>query len=306
MIGLGDIDPAVSRPLLVATVGVLALATLALGNLSWNPWFVDVVVVALAMGLAAAWNQARRYTVPLPAPAHERLRAVRLAAHPPTRGPDHGVAWNDRLAALDPSFSVPVLHRALRLLAGDGAWGSPIVESARFPEGEVVLTALLPGRPESVRLVVCRPLGVPLSRPGSVEHGWKLAIREPVPGVPIPEPPPVDPGLAAARRALMSRDPSFDVDDFASYLRELRAEVGGGDVADHVDPQGQLHLAFYGTPGPAADGAAIRWLEVELDGWFERIEVVHDGWWTSLLRPAGQADAAWKVWRWVPVAEVTP
>ena len=60
------------------------------------------------------------------------------------------------------------------------------------------------------------------------------------------------------------------------------------------------------TPAPAADGATIRWLEVELDGWYERIEVVHDGWWTSLLRPAGQAGAPWKVWRWVPVAEVTP
>lgn len=297
MSALDELRPQARLPLLGATGLVLVGATVWAATTTAPPLLVDVGLVALAAGLAAAWREAfRRFRSPPPLPSHERLRAVRLAARP-----DHGsTAWNDRMAALDPSFSAPVLDRALRTLAGDGPWGPPVVESVAFPEGEVVLTAVVPGRPDSVRLTVSRPIGVPLSRPESVEHGWRAGVRSVVPGTAPVALPPADPGMAAARRALLLRDPSFDVDDFSAYLRELRAEVAAGRT-DRLDPAGRACLEVYGTPPRARDDAQVRWLEVELDGFFERIEVEHDGWWTSLARRVGDPSAPWKVWRWVPV-----
>jgi hypothetical protein len=294
-----DLPAGVRGPLLAGTGLVLAAGTLGLGRAGWPEWVSHAAALAIAVGLVAAWREARRRFPPAPAgpPAHERLRAVRLAPGAPEATV---AAWNDRLAALDPAFSVPVLHRALRALAGDGAWGAPTVESVTFPEGEVVLTAVLPGRPDSVRLRVSRPRTVPLSRPDSVEHGWRLLQREAVPGLVPPALPAPDPGMPAARRALLLRDPGFDVDDFSSYLREIREELTAGEQV-HLDPQGQADVAFWGAPPPAAGDLPVRWLEVELDGFYERIEVEHAGWWLSLLRPVGRADDAWRVWRVAPV-----
>lgn len=292
------LPPDVRSLLLGGTAATLSAATVGLAVAGGPAWLDHGVAIAVSAGLAAAWREvlARHPAVPAP-PPHERLRAVRLGSAAPeatTR------AWNDQLAAFDPAFSVPVLHRALRSLAGPGAWGAPRVESVAFPEGEIVLTALVPGRPTSVRLRVSRPRGIPFPRPDSVEHGWRPGAREEVPGTPPAVLPAVDPGMPAARRALLLRDRAFDVDDFASYLREIRAELAAGDAA-HLDPQGAADVAFWGAPPPVAGDVPVRWLEVELDGWYERIEVEHGGWWLSLLRPVAHRDTAWTLWRVAPV-----
>jgi hypothetical protein len=296
---LDDLPPSVRPALLGGTGVVLAAATALLGRSGWPDWAVHLAVIAIGGGVGAAWWEARKRFPPPPRPAdgpHDRLRHVRLAAAPEAAGP----SWNDRLAAHDPGFSVPLLHRALRALAGAGEWAAPRVESVELREGEIAVCALIPGRPDSVRLRVSRPRGVPFPRPDSAEHGWRVDGREGVAGVAPPHAPPADPGMPAARRALLLRDPSFDLDDFASFLREIRRELAEGDPA-HLDPQGQADVAFHGAPGPVDGATPVRWLEVELDGWYERIEVEHGGTWLSLLRTVGDPGAPWKVWRLAPV-----
>jgi hypothetical protein len=294
-----DALPPTARNALLGGTGVaLGVATAWLGRSGWPTWLEHLVVVALAAVILATWREAwRRAPAAELAGGDHRLRGVHSGAVAPSRT----ASWNDRLAAIDPAFSVPVLHRALRALANEPDGGPPAVLSCDFPPGELVVSAVLPGRPNSVRLRVSRPLGVPLSPPEHAEHGWRLLSKEFVPGtVPVVRPE-VDPGMPAARRALLLRDPSFSLDDFASYLRQLRAELAAGERREHLDPQAVADLAFYGVPGPAAGDLPVRWLEVELDGWFERIEVEHAGWWVSLLRTTGDPGAAWRVWRLVPV-----
>lgn len=291
--------------LLGGTAVVLTGATVGLGRTGWGVWQVDVVVALIAGGLGAAWWWVLGgVRLPPPDDHPERLRGLVVAAWQ-SQATD---AWNDRLAATDPGFSVPVLFQAIRALAGPGAWGPPQVEGLEAPPGELVLTVRVPGRPTSARLVLTRPLGVPFSRPGGatgpvagalpgaplpVSDGWRLARREEAPDGPAAQPA-EDPGMPAGRRALLLRDPTFGPEDFDAYVRMVRTTLAEDPAM--LDEGARADLAFLGAlPDRPIEG--VRWLEVELDGWYERVEVVCGGLWLSLARAAGRPEAPWVVWR---------
>ncbi len=297
-----DVLPATARTgLLASSAGLAVVGTSPLAEELW-------VAVGIALGVLAAWVGVY---VAVARPALRDAAEARLdqsAASARDRGilvqrvmKAHGGGSDmHRILQGDPAFSVPVLLELATQELEDGLTAGPgQIVAARQGDDRVELEVVVrvhgAGAPAR-RITLSRPVGATSPPPGAEASGWTANVVE------HPAPPPteaaIDPGLPAARRALLARAEAFDLEGFEALVAEIDAALdrdGGGEA--YCTPLGAACLQWWAQAGQPPGGGPTTWLEVEEDGWFERIEVRRGQRILGLLRPSGEPAAPWRLWR---------
>jgi len=302
---LDDWPPSSRDPLLAATAGVLALASVGLPLAGLDVVAYDVAVGGLIAILALGWivaGSALRPMMPSSPEAAVRHRGLiaerwRERAHPAVRLPE-----------VDPSFSLLAWTSAIRrALAAelDGVVGPVSVIGTKG--AEVTARALhRPGR-RGVGWVEAR-LVRDDDTDGAEPRRGEVRFRcldhrpsgEPVGAVEV------DFGWPAARRALFARDEALGVEGFDVLFAQINDELDRLADADgaerraspYLTAEGALALGFWADgPGLPARGDHAAWLCVEEDAWHERIEVQCGARVLGLCREVGDRGAPWRLWR---------
>lgn len=307
--------PAAERAALIGVVAlVLGAPTVLLGRLEAPHRVADVVAVgAVAIAVGALLLEWRRHG----APGAARLAARRTSAES-DRERNRSIAvsaWTppetrplDRLAARDPAFSLPVLLAAVSaLLPVSGPAAAAEVVAVRERAG--ALASDPSGRPAAVEVdaVVRTPGGAVLAHVScptdarspalaDVPGAWRLDGTEPWTGAEAAIV--ADPGVAAARRALVARD-ALDLRALEALAWQISAALDAGDEASrpYVSEDGRADLAYWRAVGLPPDEGPTEWIEVEQDGWFDRFELAMGARVLSLRRATGRPEAPWELWR---------
>ena len=316
---LNDVAPGPRWALIGATAWALALGTVYEAG--------TAAAMALMVGLVAVWTGVWAF-VARPAAAARQERLARQEAH---QARDRGILAErvmagaregthsgslSSLAAMDPAFSLPLfLARVGRMVAAqvgshEVLVGPAVVERVEVLGSRVQVTLAVPiAAPQGSgarRVVVSRPTSARTPPPASSEVSWSLGEVAPLdamPEVAIP----VSGSLAAARRALLARAEAFDLEGFEVLIAQLQELLGASGatpagLTPYCTPEGLDAVRWWragaGLPGTAqGEGAEQLWLEVEEDGWYERIEVQCGARVLGLLRPSGDPSAPWQLWR---------
>ncbi len=302
LLGWLDVLPSgARRGLLAATAVGLGAPSATLGMSGLDPIGQDVVAGGAVLVVGVLWLGA---FFGLARPELER-REREAAEARVRREHDPGLlAAAGPVDLLDPAFSLPVLHEIVLARVGQGDVVR-VIDVRRVKDG-TVLVALVeaPGRCRRVQ-VSRAPDAVSPSPDRATEEGaggWRVTALEDVERPPDPPIAP-SPTVPAARRALLARAEAFDLEAFEALLDELcDALQRVGETPDAAEPyttvSGARALEFWRSSGglpPLGDDHT--WLEVEEDGWYERIEIRSGACVLGLLRPSGEPDAPWRLWR---------
>lgn len=293
---LDAIPSPVRVPLVGGSIAVLGAATVGLGAVPALAGVEDAIATTVVLGVAAAygaawWRWGRPHRQALQS-ARERATSAqqgRAGQAVGSFGPNGAHTRSEVVDALavDPRFSLPVWTAAVRALCGPGPSASPrLLEAVRTDNG-----------------VRCR---VAVREPARLRHltvltgtgGPTVLDDTMVPDAPDPAPT-VDPGWMAARRALVARDGTFDVIGFEAQARGISFALDAGPEAAgaYVTSEGALDLAYWRVVGLPPGGEDVRWLEIEQDAVFDRVEIRVGGRVLSLCRPAARREAPWELWR---------
>ncbi|MBX2799188.1 MAG: hypothetical protein KTR31_16055 [Myxococcales bacterium] len=314
------ITPAVRLALIGATFAALGASSFLLGPHP-DPGRLTVVAGILGATLAVwilTWLtlarpvlQQRRASLEADAAAWARDRGV-LAADALGAEAQAAIGGLRALAARDPEFCLPAfLDRVLALFTEDRgpqtALGPVSIEEVELDDHLVTVSVQLAshdpaGAPTFHRVVVQRPDDARSGTPdGDYDGSWRKTRVETLPSLTAPRTTP-DPGLAPARRALLLRAEAFDLEGFEALIAEInglldRPDATVDEVASYATSRGAQAIRWWHATGmPAADDELV-WLEVEEDGWYERIEVLCGRRLLGLLRPSAQPEAPWRLWR---------
>ncbi|MCB9685163.1 MAG: Tim44 domain-containing protein [Alphaproteobacteria bacterium] len=279
---LRDLPSPARETALGATVLALTAAT-GIGAITDSPWVLHLGSIAVVAGVIGGWVWLWRNHARPAAPVHledpDRALIVAHHASPATLG------WAARLAARDPSFSLPHLLGVLRHLVGDGVHGVPMVRHVDLPErGDLIVRAVVPGEQGWTRITASG---------GSIAT---LALVSSEPCEPVTDTIAPDPDVAAARRALLAREPTFDADDFVAIAHRVSDAVDDGDLSV-ADELGRADLAWWRTRSLPAAGDEVTWLDARVDGHDERVELRCGDRVLSLRRRVGELASPWLLWR---------
>ncbi|MCA9493160.1 MAG: Tim44 domain-containing protein [Myxococcales bacterium] len=279
---LRDLPSPARETAMATTVLALAAAT-GIGAVTDSPWVLHLGSIAVVAGIVGGWVWLWR-THGRPAELRQPDdpdRAMIIAHHAAMSE----LGWAARLAARDPSFSLPHLLGVLRHLAGEGTYGLPHVQQVDLPErGDWVIRAAMPGEQGWTRITA------------SGRSIATLSLVSTEPCDPVTETIAPDPEVAAARRALLAREPAFDADDFIAIAHRVSDAIDEGD-ASVADALGRADLAWWRTRGLPASGEEVTWLDARVDGRDERVELRCGDRVLSLRRRVGELAAPWLLWR---------
>ena len=315
MLDFGWLESLPPRPrwvLVILTLAIAALGTAIAGSLSQAIMIVLLCAVlwGVAYGrmarpalLAAAAQRA------VTAEDHARDRGL-LVARAMAAHERQGSGGLTALQAKDPGFSLPAFlaeaGRQASERVGPGTLVGPsAVEAVRFREVRTEVRVALAmhhaeGGSATYRLALSRPVHA-VSPPPGEPLGWELDGMDPHPWSPDVQGAPVA-GLSAARRALLARHEAFDDDAFASFVEEVNQALDRADAESawnaYATPEGVACIRWWKAgPGLPPPTGAVEWLDVDEDGWVERIEVRTGHRVLGLQRPSGHPEAPWQLWR---------
>lgn len=321
-----DVLPPTPRRLLLGGTGIsLAAASLLLDPLSVPPEHHTPIAAGVAGVVGLGWGLAwlglarpalQRRQRAAEASAEDRARDRGLLAKQATKHRRTSLRGDASLIESDPGFCLPAFLDAVVALHTAAAevpitCGPASVEVVRWAPDRTRVDVLVgyardDRTPRAARITVSRPPDAsspPPDAQGSLPEGaWALDQIVELDALPPPALAPA-PGLAAARRALLLRAEAFDLDGFEALIAEINDALDGEDATTgaleaYTTPGGLRAVRWWQTNNtlPTTD-TEITWLEVEEDGWYERIEIRCGDRLLGLLRPSGQPDAPWQLWR---------
>jgi len=298
---LDDLPAAPRLALLAGSAVGLGVPTLTVSS--------DLAAIGFVAGVAAAWGAAwwgiarpRAHARTLQDQQREThwVEARSLLGADAVHDRHRGL---DALTTRDPAFSLPVFHAIVQRMVPDSALVQ--IASVRVADGQTEVQTIVTGETGSRHVLLRRAEDAHSPPPEEIADGaggWQIVSTRPGDAPPFPSTAP-DPWLPASRRALLARGEAFDAEAFDAVLGEVGAALdhaaSTGQVPEsYLEPTGTRAVKhFIEGPGLPAGGEASTWLEVEEDGWFERIEVRQGSRILGLARRAGQPEAPWKLWR---------